>query len=585
MMSLGNTYSEEELAEFDGRIRKTTGGEVEYTCELKIDGLAISLFYEKGELVQAVTRGDGTRGDDVTENVRTIRSLATRLHGDFLPAFEIRGEIFMHRKGFERLNEERRAAGEPEYANPRNVASGSLKIKDSAEVARRPLDITLYHLLEDRGVFRTHAQGLEAAKSWGLKVADTSRVCRGLPEVFAYIREWDEKRTGLGFDIDGVVIKVNDLALQEELGFTAKVPRWAISFKYQTETATTKLKNILYQVGRTGAVTPVADLEPVLLLGTTVKRASLHNANEIQRQDVRAGDTVFVEKGGEIIPKIIGVDLSKRDPNSKPHEYITHCPECNTELIRLPGEAQHYCPNDEGCPPQVHGRLEHFVGRKMMDIDSVGSELLADLIKAGLVHNPADLYSLRYEDLIKLDRMGEKSVNNILQGIAKSREVPFERVLFAIGIRYVGETVAKKLARALGSMDALMKAGTEELLAIDEIGKVIADSIVEYFSQERHVQLIARLKEAGLQFESQQSEALSDKLKGLSIVVSGVFEGYGRDELKHMIEANGGKAAGSVSSKTNYVLAGKGMGPAKLEKAQALGIPVIGIEEFLNLLV
>lgn len=584
MMSLGNTYSEEELTEFDGRIRKTTGGEVEYTCELKIDGLAISLFYENGELVQAVTRGDGTRGDDVTENVRTIRGLATRLHGNFLPSFEIRGEIFMHRKGFERLNAERVAAGEPEYANPRNVASGSLKIKDCAEVAKRPLDITLYHVLEDEGIFRTHAEGLSAAKSWGLKVADTSRVCKGLPEVFEYLHAWDKKRDTLGFDIDGVVIKVNDLALQEELGFTAKVPRWAISYKFQTETATTRLNRIIYQVGRTGAVTPVADLEPVLLLGTTVKRASLHNANEIQRIDVRAGDTVFVEKGGEIIPKIIGVDLTKRDPDSAPHTYVTHCPECHTELVRLAGEAQHYCPNDDGCPPQVHGRLEHFVGRKMMDIDSVGSELLADLIAADLVHDPADLYSLKHEDLIRLDRMGERSVNNILQGIAKSKEVPFERVLFAIGIRYVGETVAKKLARAFGTMDAIMKAGSEELLAVDEIGKVIADSLGEYFSVEKHQRLIARLKEAGLQFESQQAAALSDKLKGLSIVVSGVFEGYGRDDLKNMIEGNGGKAAGSVSSKTNYVLAGEGMGPAKLEKAQALGIPIIGIEEFISLL-
>lgn len=585
MLSLGNTYSEEELRDFDARVRKVTGDEVEYVCELKIDGLAISLFYENGELIQAITRGDGVQGDDVTANVRTIRSLTQRLHGDFPPSFEIRGEIFMHRKGFERLNKEREAAGEPAYANPRNVASGSLKLKDPAEVAKRPLDITLYHLLADNLPCQTHYDCIQAAKLWGLKTADTTEVCRGVDEVLRFLHKWDKQRHDMGFDTDGVVIKVNDLNMQQELGYTAKVPRWAIAYKFQTESALTELLGITYQVGRTGAITPVAELKPVFLLGTTVKRASLHNANEIARQDVRVGDMVFIEKGGEIIPKITGVDFSQRKPDSRPTEYITHCPECGTALQRNEGEAQHYCPNEDGCAPQVIGKIEHFVARKAMNIDSIGSEMAKALYDRGLVHSVADLYDLKYEDLISMERMGDKSVRNLLEGIAASRAVPFERVLFAMGIRYVGETVAKKLAAAFGSMDRLMQAGKEELLAVDEIGEVIADSLIRYFRDDRHRALVERLTAAGLQMEkAQPAEKQSDKLTGLTFVISGVFSNFSRDEAKDIIEANGGKFAGSVSGKTDYLLAGEGMGPAKLQKAQDLGVKIISETDLLAML-
>ena len=585
MLSLANTYNEQELREFDERIRKATGlEEIEYVCELKIDGLAISVFYENGKLVQAITRGDGIQGDDVTTNVKTIRSLSHQLHGNFPEKFEMRGEIFMHRKGFEKLNELRRCNNEAEYANPRNVASGSLKIKDPQEVAKRPLDIYLYYLLEDNGLFKTHSDSLDAARSWGIKIADTSKVCNGIDQVLEFLSVWDEKRHDLSFDTDGVVIKVNQKYLQDELGFTAKTPRWAIAYKFQTETATTQLLNITYQVGRTGAITPVAELQPVSILGTTVKRASLHNANEMQRLDIRIGDWVFVEKGGEIIPKIVGIDYAQRKYDSQPQVYITHCPECNTELIRNEGEAQHYCPNDLMCPPQVIGRLEHFVGRKAMDIQSIGSEMAETLYKNNLVQTPADFYSLTFEQLIQLDRMGEKSANNIIEGIELSKKQPYERVLFAIGIRYVGETVAKKLVAAFLTIEKLMEASIDEMLLVDEIGERIAQTVYQHFQNPRNLQEIIRLKIAGLQFKAQKAEKASNVLSGKIFVISGVFEKFSRDELKEMVEANGGKMASGVTSKTNYLIAGSGVGPSKLEKAQLLGVVFLSEDELIQMI-
>ncbi len=585
MLSLANTYNEQELRDFDERIRKSTGlDQIEYVCELKIDGLAISVFYENGKLVQAITRGDGIQGDDVTTNVKTIRSLKHQLSGNFPQKFEMRGEIFMHRKGFEKLNDIRRANNEAEYANPRNVASGSLKIKDPNEVAKRPLDIYLYYLLEDEGLFAAHSESLNAAASWGIKIAETSKVCNGIDSVLAFLNVWDEKRHDLSFDTDGVVIKVNNKNLQEELGFTAKTPRWAIAYKFQTETATTKLLDITYQVGRTGAITPVAELQPVAILGTTVKRASLHNANEMQRLDIRIGDMVFVEKGGEIIPKIVGIDYTQRPENSEPQAYITHCPECNTELIRNEGEAQHYCPNDLLCPPQVIGRLEHFVGRKAMDIQSIGSEMAETLYKNNLVNSPADFYELTFEQLIALDRMGEKSANNIIEGIQQSKNQPFERVLFAIGIRYVGETVAKKLVAAFLTIDNLMNASVEEMLKVDEIGERIAQTVYQHFQNPRNLQEIERLKSANLQFEAQKIEKASNVLEGKIFVISGVFEKYSRDELKDLVENNGGKMASGVTSKTNYLIAGSGVGPSKLEKAQQLGVVFLSEDELIQMI-
>ncbi|MBL7811756.1 MAG: NAD-dependent DNA ligase LigA [Bacteroidetes bacterium] len=586
MLSLGNTYNEEELRDFDERVRKVTGDAVEYVCELKIDGLAISLFYENGQLVQAVTRGDGVSGDDVTMNVKTIRSVTPQLHGDYLPSFEIRGEIFMHRKGFEKLNAERISNGDTPYANPRNVAAGSLKIKDVAEVARRPLDITLYHLLVDEMPFDTHFDAIQKhARSWGLKVADSTRLCRNVEEVLAYLHEWDKKRHDLSFDTDGVVIKVNSLRMQEELGFTAKVPRWAIAYKFQTESALTTLLGISYQVGRTGAITPVAELKPVFLLGTTVKRASLYNADEIERLDVRPGDMVFIEKGGEIIPKVTGVDFSKREPGTEPVRYISHCPECGTELVRHEDEALHYCPNEDGCPPQVVGKIEHFVARKAMDISSIGSQMATKLYEAGLVRKVSDLYKLQASDFTDWPGMGEKSIQNLLSGVEQSREIPFERVLFALGIRHVGETVAKKLAGAFRNVEALEKAGVEELTAVPEIGTVIAESVVDWFARPAHRQMLEELKQAGLQLEKAAGgEPVSSKLQGLTFVISGVFSRFSRDEAKDLIERNGGKCAGSVSSKTNYLLAGEGMGPAKLQKAEDLGVKLLSEEDFLAML-
>ena len=585
MLSLGNTYSEEELLEFDERVRKSLGIDaVEYVCELKIDGLAISLFYENGQLIQAVTRGDGFQGDDVTENVKTIRSVTQQLHGNYPTSFEIRGEIFMHRKGFERLNQQRQAQGEATYANPRNVASGSLKIKDAKEVAKRPLDITLYHFLSDQYPFATHSESLIQAQSWGIKTAEHSQTCRSIEEVFDYLKRWDAARHDLGFDTDGVVIKVNSLRHQEELGFTAKVPRWAIAYKFQTETATSKLLGITYQVGRTGAITPVAELQPVALLGTTVKRASLHNANEIERLDVRIGDTVFVEKGGEIIPKIVGVDFSRRAENSVPHMYITHCPECNSELQRNDGEAQHYCLNSEECPPQAIGKIEHFVGRKAMDIQSIGSEMAETLYQQGLVRELADFYFITFDQVLALDRVGEKTAMNLIEGIETSKSQPFERVLFGLGIRFVGETVAKKLAQGLGNIDAIMVATEEQLVAIDEIGERIAESVVQYFSEEKHRMGIERMKAAGLTFTAIQKESLGDGLAGKTMVISGVFAKHSRDEIKVMIEAHGGKVGSGVTGKTDYLVAGDGIGPSKLEKATQLGVNIIDEDTFLTMI-
>jgi DNA ligase (NAD+) len=585
MLSLGNTYSEEELLEFDERVRKSLGiAEVEYVCELKIDGLAISLFYENGQLAQAITRGDGFQGDDVTENVKTIRSVKQQLHGNYPTSFEIRGEIFMHRKGFEKLNAQRAEHGEPQYANPRNVASGSLKIKDPKEVAKRPLDITLYHFLADSNPFSSHSESLQNAHQWGMKTAEHSQTCPNIQAVFQYLNHWNEARHHLGYDTDGVVIKVNSFRYQEELGFTAKVPRWAIAYKFQTETASSTLLGITYQVGRTGAITPVAELQPVQLLGTTVKRASLHNANEIERLDVRVGDAVFVEKGGEIIPKIVGVDFSRRNPNSAPHPYITHCPECNTPLQRKEGEAQHYCPNIDECPPQAIGKIEHFVGRKAMDIQSIGAEMAETLYSAGLVKDLPDLYTLTFEQVLALDRVGEKTATNLIQGIEESKKQPFERVLFGLGIRYVGETVAKKLAAGMGNIDNLMAASAEQLIGIDEIGERIAESVVQYFSDPKHILGIESMKAAGLIFTAIQKESLGDTLAGKTMVISGVFAKHSRDEIKALIEAHGGKVGSGVTGKTDYLVAGDGIGPSKLEKAVQLGVQIISEDQFLELL-
>lgn len=587
MLSLGNTYSEEELRDFDERVYKLLGHkDYEYVCELKFDGLSISLHYDNGKLIRAVTRGDGVKGDVVTDNVRTIKALKTVLQGTYPPYVEVRGEIFMHRPAFDRLNREREEAGEELYANPRNLASGTLKQQDSAEVAKKPLDIFLYQLLEKQETVKTHFESLAAMKNWGLKTSEHTRKCKDLQEVFEFIKHWDEARKMLSYDIDGVVIKINDYAQREELGFTAKSPRWAIAYKFKTEAACTRLLGIAYQVGRTGAITPVANLEPVFLLGTTVKRASLHNANEIERLDVRVGDYVYVEKGGEIIPKITGVELSKRPEGLQPHQYITECPECQTPLVRKEGEAQHYCPNETACPPQVIGKIQHFIHRKAMDINGMGDETVEMLHREGLIKDVADLYDLRFEDIVKLERMAEKSAMNLLKGIEDSKNIPYARVLFALGIRYVGETVAKKLCARFKTIESLMEADEESLKSVDEIGERIAISIREYFSNPLHITMVNRLKAAGLQWVNteKEKEIVSDILNGKSVVISGVFARYSRDEIKEMVEANGGKNAGSISSKTNYVVAGENMGPAKLEKARQLNIPILSEDEFLQMI-
>ena len=587
MLSLGNTYSEEELQEFDKRVEKQLGhNQYAYVCELKFDGLSISIHYENGIMQRAVTRGDGVKGDVVTDNVRTIRALQTHLKDGFPETLEVRGEVFMHRPAFDKLNMEREEAGEELYANPRNVAAGTLKLQDSSEVAKRPLDICLYQLIESKETISNHFESLKQMRAWGLKTSEHARLCKNLDEVFAFIRHWDEARKALSYDIDGVVIKVNDYQQREELGFTAKSPRWAIAYKFKTEAACTRLLSIAYQVGRTGAITPVANLDPVFLLGTTVKRASLHNANEIERLDVRTGDYVYVEKGGEIIPKITGVELSKRQAGSQPNAWISHCPECGTELIRKAGEAQHYCPNEDNCPPQVMGKIQHFIHRKAMDISGLGDETVELLYRQGLLHSIADLYDLQFEDILKLDRMAERSAGNLIEGIQASVQVPYPRVLFGLGIRYVGETVAKKLAAKFKTIEQLAAATYEELMQVDEIGERIALSICEFFAGEKNRQLISRLKAAGLQFENSEPDKaqLSAVLAGKSVVISGVFTRFSRDEIKDLVEAHGGKNSGSISSKTSYVVAGENMGPAKLEKARDLKIPILSEAEFLELI-
>lgn len=587
MYSLDNSYSREELQDWVQRIQRILGdSEVEYSCELKYDGASISLTYENGHLVQALTRGDGFQGDDVTTNVKTIRSVPLQLRGNFPQKFEIRGEIILPLEGFQKMNEQRIREGEDPYMNPRNTASGSLKLQDSALVAERPLDCLLYALVgRDLGA-STHFELLSKAREWGFKIPSEAALCRSLEEVFTYLDHWDLHRHELPYETDGVVIKVNKLQQQEELGYTAKSPRWAIAYKFKTEQAVTVLEKITYQVGRTGAITPVANLSPVLLAGTTVKRASLHNADQIAKLDIREGDTVMVEKGGEIIPKIVGVDVSKRPQDSSPTEYITHCPECNTPLERKEGEAQHFCPNSTGCPPQITGRIQHFISRKAMDIEGLGGETVELLFKEGLIRNYADLYTLTKEQVVPLERMAEKSAENLIRGIAASVEIPFERVLFALGIRYVGETVAKVLARAYKNIDALMEASEESLMQVNEIGGRIAESVVSFFREEKNREIVERLKTYGLKFSlsEEQLQSQTDKLKGKTLVVSGVFENLERTELKKLIEDNGGKVSSSISSKTSYLVAGNNMGPSKRSKAENLGVPIISEAEFMALI-
>jgi DNA ligase (NAD+) len=587
MLSLGNTYSREELEEFDGRVKRALEGEpYEYFCEMKFDGVSISLTYENGRLVRGATRGDGVRGDDVTANIKTIRNIPLMVKGDVPPSFEVRGEVFLPRKVFEALNREREDIGEERYANARNTASGTLKMQDSAEVARRKLDCYVYALLGDDLDIETHEEGIHLLEKWRFNVSPTYRKCATLKEVFDYIDEWETKRMSLPLETDGVVIKINNLDQQERLGYTAKSPRWAIAYKYKPESQSTKLKGITYQVGRTGAITPVAELEPIFLSGTTVKRASLHNANEIARLDLRVGDYVFVEKGGEIIPKVTGVDLTKRAPDAEPVTYITNCPECGTPLIRREGEAAHYCPNTTGCPPQITGRIEHFIQRRAMDIDSLGEKTIEQLYRLGLVKSPADLYDLTREDIMKLEGFKELSTQNVLKGIEASKSAPFANVLFALGIRYVGQTVAAKLARHFKNIDNLANASVEELLAAPEVGEKIAQSIWSFFRDPENIREVERLKKAGLSFavDEKTVNQVSNKLNNKSFVISGVFKNYERDQLKEIIVSNGGRVLSSVSGKLDYLLAGENMGPAKLEKAKKNGVTIISEEEFESLL-
>ncbi|MFD2828457.1 NAD-dependent DNA ligase LigA [Leeuwenhoekiella polynyae] len=586
MYSLANSYSQEDLEDWETRLKKLVDGEVEYVCELKYDGASISLTYENGELVRAVTRGDGVQGDDVTNNVKTIRSVPLKLKGDFPAKFDIRGEIVLPLAGFVQMNAERVEAGEEPYSNPRNTASGSLKLQDSSEVSKRPLDCLLYSIVGENLNIKSQFESLEKARSWGFKVPDVAKKTASTAETFEFLNYWDEHRHDLPYETDGVVIKVNSFQQQEELGFTAKAPRWAMAYKFKTEQAETVLEKITYQVGRTGAITPVANLDPVQLAGTIVKRASLHNADQIEKLDIREGDHVYVEKGGEIIPKIVGVDFEKRNPDSEPTVYITNCPECDTELIRQEGEAQHYCPNDIGCPPQIIGRIQHFISRKAMDIEGLGGETVALLVNEGLIQSYADLYDLKKEQILPLERMAEKSADNLIKGIGTSMKVPFERVLFGLGIRYVGETVARKLAKHFKNIEALEAASEEELVAVDEIGERIAQSVVSFFAENENRNLVSRLKEKGLQLELDASvlENQTEKLKGKTFVISGVFTKVSRTELKKMIEDNGGKASGSISSKTNFLVAGENMGPSKLEKAEKLNVPIISEDEFLIML-
>ncbi|MGV8877810.1 MAG: NAD-dependent DNA ligase LigA [Sphingobacteriaceae bacterium] len=589
MLSLGNTYNEQDLLDFDQRVRKSIGDDFEYVCELKFDGLSISLTYENGKLTRAVTRGDGIQGDEVTNNVKTIHAIPHQLKKDDFPnRFDIRGEIFMHRKAFERLNDLRMAKEEVAYANPRNFASGTIKLQDSSEVARRPLDCFLYFLYTDKPIYKTHWESLEAVKSWGFPVCEHTALCTSIKEVLDFIQDWETKRFDLSYDIDGIVLKVNSFAQQEELGYTAKSPRWAISYKYKAQQVETILETVTYQVGRTGAITPVANLKPVFLAGTTVKRATLHNANEIIRLDLHEGDTVFVEKGGEIIPKVISVNLAKRKGNARPVQYLTNCPQCGTLLIRKEGEAVHFCTNDEGCPPQIVGKMQHFISRKAMNIDGLGSETIETLYQNGILRHISDIYELeeRSNQLKQLDRFGERSINNMLEGVEQSKKMPFEKVLFGLGIRYVGETVAKKLAAHFKSVDALQNASFEALIQVDEIGERIAQSLLDYFNVESHIDQINKLKAKGLQFTSQEIkvELKGDKLVGKTFIISGVFENFSREELKTLIEQHGGKILSSISPKLNYLVAGDQMGPAKLEKAQKLNIPLLSDRDLLKMI-
>lgn len=589
MLSLGNTYNEQDLRDFDERIRKAIGDNFQYVCELKFDGLSISLTYENGKLVRAVTRGDGTKGDEVTNNVKTIHTVPHQIKTNKAPEhFEIRGEIFMHKAAFLKLNAAREELGEIQYANPRNFASGTIKMQDSKEVAKRPLDGFIYFLYTDNNEFKTHWDSLKAVKDWGFHVCEHNRLVNNIDDVLEFIHHWESERFKLSYDIDGIVIKVNSYAQQQELGFTSKSPRWAISYKYKAAEVETILEKVTYQVGRTGAVTPVANLRPVQLAGTTVKRATLHNANEIERLDLHEGDTVFVEKGGEIIPKIIKVNLDKRLPNSSKVHYLNNCPECGTELIRKEGEAVHYCPNDEGCPPQIVGKIQHFISRKAMNIDGLGDETIETFYKRGLINHISDLYTLyqKSDQLKTIDRFGERSIENMLAGIEKSKEMPFEKVLFGLGIRYVGETVAKKLALGIKNIDNLSTATVDDLIAIDEVGQRIAESCVEYFGNPAHIKQIELLKLAGLAFEIEETiiEFASDKLIEKTFVISGVFENYSREQLKDLIEANGGKILSSISGKLDYLVAGDNMGPSKLEKATKLNIPIISDTELLEMI-
>lgn len=599
MLSLANTYSEQEVTDFDKRVKKLIGEKVEYVCELKFDGVAISLLYREGIMQQAVTRGDGYQGDDVTTNVKTIKSIPLKLRGDYPSEFIIRGEIYYPHEGFKKLNAEREELGETPFANPRNAASGTLKMQDSSIVAKRPLDCWLYNLLGEELTTSTHYENIKLAKQMGFKTSPYLAKATGLDDIFDFINSWDKSRTELPYDTDGVVIKVNNLKQQQELGYTAKSPRWAIAYKYAAEKASTRLNSVSYYVGRTGAVTPVANMEPVLLAGTVVKNASMHNQDIMEKLDARIGDMVYVEKGGEIIPKIVGVDLSKRPDEAKRIEFITKCPSCGTQLIRREGEAAHYCPNETGCPPQIRGKVEHFISRRAMDIESLGEGKIELLYDKGLVKNVADLYDLKYDDLIGLEKVypadaekkerkvsfRDKTVKNILKGIEASKEASFQRVLFALGIRFVGETVAKKLALHFKDIDKLMAASFDELVAVEEIGRKIAEAVQQHFRKDENKEIVNRLRSKGLNFKVSEDEAeTSDILNGRTFVISGTFEGHSRDELKTMIETHGGRNTGSVSGSTDYILAGEDMGPNKRQKAEKLDIPIIGLDEFLQMI-
>ena len=587
MYSLDNSYSKEDLIDWENRIQKVLGEvRLEYTCELKYDGASISITYENGQLKRAVTRGDGFQGDDVTNNIKTIKSIPLQLKGDFPTLFDVRGEIILPFASFEKMNQDLIEIGETPYSNPRNTASGSLKLQDSAEVAKRSLDCLLYFLIGNNLPFQSQFDGLQTARNWGFKVPKEAKLASNLSEVFDFIDYWDTHRHNLPYETDGVVVKVNSFHYQDELGFTAKSPRWAIAYKFRSEQVATQLNSISYQVGRTGSITPVANLEPVQLAGTIVKRASLHNADQIEKLDIRVGDTVFVEKGGEIIPKIIAVDFTKRSENVELTKYITHCPECNSVLVRTEGEANHYCPNFYGCPPQIIGRIQHFISRKAMDIEGLGGETVALLYTNGLVHNYADLYELTVDQILPLDRMAQKSAENLVKGVANSIQIPFESVLFALGIRFVGETVAKKLAKHYKNIDSLRNASVSDLVLVDEIGDRIAQSVIEFFNNQENITIIERLKKFNIQFEIVEKINLNatEKLSGKTFVVSGVFEKFSRDDLKKAIEDNGGKVGSSISAKTDYVVAGDNMGPAKLDKANKLNVLIISEDDFRSLI-